>query len=126
MAILIDKNTRVLIQGITGNVGSFQAKVMKDYGTQIVAGITPGKGGASVHGIPVYDFVGEALAEHKIDAAFGFVPGQFAKDAALEVLEAGIPFLVITTEGVPNRDMLQIIHYAAQKGAACWAPIPPA
>jgi succinyl-CoA synthetase alpha subunit len=103
-------------------VGSFQAKVMKDYGTQIVAGITPGKGGASVHGIPVYDFVTEALAEHKIDAAFGFVPGQFAKDAAFEVLEAGIPFLVITTEGVPSRDMLQIIHYAAQKGARVLGP----
>jgi len=122
MAILINKDTRVLIQGITGNVGSFQAKVMKDYGTQIVAGVTPGKAGTSVHGIPVYGFVEEAVAEHPIDAAFGFVPGPFAKDAALEVLQAGIPFLVITTEGVPSRDMIQIIHYAKQKGAHVLGP----
>jgi len=122
MAILIDKNTRVLIQGITGKVGSFQAEVMKEYGTQIVAGITPGKGSTTVHGIPVYDFVTEAVAEHQIDAAFGFVPLRFAKDAALEVLEAGIPFLVITTEGVPSRDMIQIIDYAAQKGARVLGP----
>jgi succinyl-CoA synthetase alpha subunit len=122
MAILIDRNTRVLIQGITGNVGSFQARVMKDYGTQIVAGTTPGKGGTTVDGIPVYDFVAEAMAEHQIDAAFGFVPGRFAKDAALEVLEAGVPFYVITTEGIPNRDMIQIIQYAAQKGARVLGP----
>jgi succinyl-CoA synthetase alpha subunit len=122
MAILINRHTRVLIQGVTGNVGSFQTKVMKDYGTLVVAGITPGKGGSAVHGVPVYDFVAEAAAEHKIDAAFGFVPGRFAKDAALEVLEAGIPFLVITTEGVPNQDMLQIIQYAAQKGARVLGP----
>ena len=122
MAILVNRDTRVLIQGITGNVGSFQARVMKDYGTQIVAGVTPGKGGATVHGIPVYDFVAEAVAEHPIDAAFGFVPGRFAKDGALEVLEAGIPFLVITTEGVPDRDMVQIIQYAAQKGARVLGP----
>ena len=122
MAILIDKNTRVLIQGITGNVGNFQTKVMKDYGTQIVAGITPGKGGTTTHGIPVYNFVAEAVADHRIDAAFGFVPGRFTKDAAFEVLEAGIPFLVITTESVPSRDMIQIIHYAAQKNARVIGP----
>ena len=122
MAILIDKNTRVLIQGITGNVGNFQTKVMKDYGTQIVAGITPGKGGTITHGIPVYNFVAEAVADHKIDAAFGFVPGRFTKDAAFEVLEAGIPFVVITTESVPSRDMIQIIHFAAQKGARVIGP----
>jgi succinyl-CoA synthetase alpha subunit len=122
MAILIDKDTRVLIQGITGNVGSFQTKVMKDYGTQVVAGITPGKGGTSIHGIPVYDFVAEAVAAHPIDAAFGFVPGRASKDAAFEVIEAGIPFLVITTEGVPNLDMLQIIQYARQKGTRVIGP----
>jgi len=122
MAILIDKNTRVLIQGITGNVGNYQTKVMKDYGTQIVAGITPGKGGTTTHGIPVYNFVADAVADHQIDAAFGFVPGRYTKDAAFEVLEAGIPFLVITTESVPSRDMIQIIHYAAQKGARVIGP----
>lgn len=122
MAILINKNTQVLIQGITGNVGSFQAKVMKDYGTRIVAGVTPGKGGTSVHGIPVYDYVEEAVAEHRIDAAFGFVPGVAAKSAALEVLQNGIPFLVITTEGVPSVDMIEIIHFASEKGAHVLGP----
>lgn len=122
MAILINKNTQVLIQGITGNVGSFQSKVMKDYGTKIVAGVRPGKGGTSVHGIPVYDFVEEAVAEHRIDAAFGFVPGPAAKAAAMEVLQNGIPFLVITTEGVPSVDMIEIIHYAAFKGAQVLGP----
>ena len=82
MAILINENTRVLIQGITGNVGSFQTKIMRDYGTRVVAGVTPGKGGQQVHGIPVYDFVAEAVTEHEIDAVFGFVPARFAKDAA--------------------------------------------
>lgn len=122
MAILINKDTKVLIQGITGKVGSFQAKVMQDYGTQIVAGTSPGKGGTSMHGIPVYDYVEEAVAEHKIDAALGFVPGPRTKEAAMEVLQAGIPFLVISTEGVPNRDMIQIIHYAEQKGARVLGP----
>ena len=122
MAILINKNTQVLIQGITGNVGSFQSKVMKDYGTKIVAGVRPGKGGTSVHGIPVYDFAEEAVAEHRIDAAFGFVPGPAAKAAAMEVLQNGIPFLVITTEGVPSVDMIEIIHYADFKGARVLGP----
>lgn len=122
MAILINKDTQVIIQGITGNIGSFQAKVMQDYGTRIVAGITPGKGGTSIHNIPVYNFVAEAVAEHHIDAAFGFVPGHNAKEAAFEVLEAGIRLLVITTEGVPCRDMIEIIHYAGQKGARVIGP----
>jgi succinyl-CoA synthetase alpha subunit len=125
MAILINERTRVLIQGITGTVGSFQTKIMVDYGTQVVAGVTPGKGGLRVHGIPVYDFVGEAVAYHAIDAAFGFVPGRFAKDAALEVIEAGIPLLVLTAEGVPDQDMLTIINYARIKGTTVVGPDTP-
>jgi succinyl-CoA synthetase alpha subunit len=125
MAILIDGNTRVLIQGITGTVGSFQTKIMRDYGTRVVAGVTPGKGGQQVHGIPVYDFVAEAAAEHEIDAVFGFVPARFAKDAALEVIDAGIPLLVLTAEGLPDQDMLTIIHYARIKGTTVVGPDTP-
>ncbi len=125
MAILINENTRVLVQGITGTVGSFQTQIMQEYGTQVVAGVTPGKGGRKVHGIPVYDFVEQAAARHEIDAAFGFVPARFARDAALEVIEAGIPLLVLTAEGVPDRDMLTIIAYAAVKGTTVVGPDTP-
>jgi len=122
MAILINENTRVLIQGITGTVGAFQTRIMKDYGTRVVAGVTPGKGGSRMDDIPVYDFVAEAAAEHEIDAAFGFVPARFARDAAMEVLDAGIPLQVITSEGIPDRDMLTIIHYARAKDAVVVGP----
>jgi len=125
MAILIDENTRGLVQGITGAVGSFQTKIMKEYGTKVVAGVTPGKGGMEVYGIPVYDFVEEAVARYEIDAAFGFVPARFAKDAALEVIDAGTPLLVLTAEGVPDQDMLTIINYAAAKGTTVVGPDTP-
>jgi len=125
MAILIDETTRVLIQGITGTVGSFQTRIMQDYGTHVVAGVTPGKSGRKVHGIPVYDFVEEATADHEIDAAFGFVPARFAKDAALEVIDAGIPLLVLTAEGIPDQDMLTVINYAAAKGTTVVGPDTP-
>lgn len=125
MAILIDKNSRVLVQGITGQVGSFQTKVMKEYGTDIVAGVTPGKGGMKVHEIPVYDFVEEALQEHEVDAAISFVPARLAKDAALEAIDGGIQFLVVTTEGIPDQDVLTIINYAASKGITVLGPDTP-
>ena len=125
MAILIDKNSRVLVQGITGQVGSFQTKVMKEYGTDIVAGVTPGKGGMKVHEIPVYDFVEEALQEHEVDAAISFVPARLAKDAALEAIDGGIRFLVVTTEGIPDQDVLTIINYAASKGITVLGPDTP-
>ncbi len=125
MAILIDEKTRVLIQAITGTVGSFQAKIMQEYGTNIVAGVTPGKGGQQVHGIPVYDSVAEATAVHEIDAAFGFVPARFARDAALEIIDAGIGLLVLTTEGVPDQDMLTIIRYAQVRGTTVVGPDTP-
>lgn len=125
MAILVDQNTRVLIQGITGSVGSFQTKIMKEYGTRIVAGVTPGKGGQEVHGIPVYDSVSQAVADHEIDAVFGLVPARFAKDAALEVIASGIPLLVITAEGLPDQDMLTIISYATVKGTTVVGPDTP-
>lgn len=125
MAILIDENTQVLLQGITGTVGSFQAGIMKEYGTKVVAGVTPGKGGQEIHGIPVYDFVHDAVARHRIDAAFGFVPARFALDGALEVIDAGIPLLVLTAEGVPDQDMVTLIQYAASKGTIVVGPDTP-
>jgi succinyl-CoA synthetase alpha subunit len=125
MAILIDNNTRVLIQGITGVVGSFQTRIMQEYGTNIVAGVTPGKGGQQVHGIPVYDSVAHATAEHQVDAVFGFVPARFAMDGALEVIDAGIPLLVLTAEGLPDQDMLTIINFAAVKGTTVVGPDTP-
>jgi len=125
MAILVDKETRVLIQGITGTVGSLQTKIMQDYGTNIVAGVTPGKGGRNVHGIPVYGFVAQAAAEREIDAVFEFVPARFAKDAALEVIDAGIRLLVLAAEGVPDQDMLSIVNYAAVKGTTVVGPDTP-
>ncbi len=125
MAILIDKNTRVLVQGITGSVGSFQTQIMRDYGTRIVAGVTPGKGGGQVHDIPVYDLVQEAIAEHPVDAAISFVPARFAKDAALEIIDSSIPFLALTTEGLPEQDVVTIFRYAAIKGTSVLGPDTP-
>jgi succinyl-CoA synthetase alpha subunit len=125
MAILIDKTTRVLVQGITGNVGSFQTKIMKEYGTKIVAGVTPGKGRTQVHDIPVYDLVEEAIQEHQVDAAISFVPARFAKDAAIEIIGNDIPFLVLTAEGIPEQDVLRVLRYATIKGTRILGPDTP-
>jgi succinyl-CoA synthetase alpha subunit len=125
MAILVDRETHVLIQGITGKVGSFQSQIMKEYGTKIVAGVTPGKGGSEIFGIPVYDLVEEAVADHRIDAAFSFVPARFAKEGAMEVLSSGVPFMVLTAEGIPEEDVLNIVHFAKIKGAKVLGPDTP-
>ena len=125
MAILIDRNTRVLVQGITGNVGSFQTKIMQEYGTRVVAGVTPGKGGTQLHEIPVYDFVEEAIQEHEVDAVISFVPARFAKDAAMEVISNQIPFLVLTAEGIPEQDVLNVLMYATVKGTIVLGPDTP-
>lgn len=122
MAILIDENTKVLVQGITGRSGALQTKVMKEYGTKIVAGVTPGKGGNTVEGIPVYDFVAEAVTEHAIDAAISFVPPRFTKDACFEIIQAGIKFLVITAEGIPDHDVVDILAYAQANGCTVLGP----
>jgi len=115
MAILIDKNTRVLIQGITGKEGMFHTRLMMKYGTKVVAGVTPGKYGENVFDIPVYDTVKEALENHEIDAAGIFVPGRFAKDAAFEAIDAGIKLLVVLTEGIPMHDSVKIKTFARKK-----------
>ena len=122
MAVLVNENTKVLVQGITGRSGSLQTKVMLEAGTQVVAGVTPGKGGETVHGIPVYDLIEDAVAKHEIDAVISFVPAPFAKDASIEVFDAGIPLLVLTTEEIPDRDVIEIIGAARSRGATIVGP----
>lgn len=125
MTILVHDNTRVLVQGITGRVGSFQAKVMREYGTKIVAGVTPGKGGTIVDGIPVYDLVEDALCEHEVDVALSFVPARFAKDGAIEAIESGIHVVVLTAAGIPDQDILTVLYYATIKGIKVLGPDTP-
>uniref|UniRef100_A0A7C5X253 Succinate--CoA ligase [ADP-forming] subunit alpha n=1 Tax=Thermocrinis ruber TaxID=75906 RepID=A0A7C5X253_9AQUI len=111
MAILVDKNTRVVVQGITGKEGSFHALQCKAYGTQVVAGVTPGKGGQKVEDIPVFNTVEEAVKETSANCSLIFVPPAFAADAIVEALDAGIELVVCITEGIPVRDMLKVKHY---------------
>lgn len=122
MCILVDKKTRVIVQGITGTVGSFQSKVMLNYGTNLVAGVTPGKGGEQVHGIPVYDLVEEAVDEHGGDIILSFVPGPFSADAAIESIQAGLKLVIMTAEGVPLYDTMQVMRLAAEKGVMIIGP----
>ncbi len=113
MSILIDKKTRAILQGITGREGSRACREMRAYGTKVLAGVTPGKGGQSVDGVPVYDTVGEAVACHKgINATLIAVPGPFVRDAAIEAITAGIPLIVILTEHVPVQDSAFLTRYA--------------
>lgn len=118
---LVDENTRVIVQGITGHHGSFHTKAMIDAGTKIVAGVTPGKGGQKVEGVPVYNSVKEALAKHKADWSVVFVPARFVKDAALEALNAGLN-LVIISENVPVHDTLEIAALAQKKKQMLFGP----
>jgi len=111
MAILVDKNTRVGVQGITGKEGSFHALQCKAYGTQVVAGVTPGKGGQKVEDIPVFNTVESAVKETSANCSLIFVPPAFAADAMVEALDAGIELIVCITEGIPVRDMLKVKHY---------------
>ena len=107
--ILVNRETRVLVQGITGRDGQFHTKQMLSYGTKIVAGVTPGKGGMEVLGVPVYYTVKEAVAHHEVDASIIFVPAPAAADAALEAAHAGIPLIVLITEGIPTLDMVRAV-----------------
>ncbi len=108
MSILIDQNTRVIVQGITGRDGSFHAQKMKEYGTKVVAGVTPGKGGQFIDEIPVFNTVKDAKKETRANTAVIYVPAKFAKDALIEDLEAGIELIVCITEGVPILDMIEV------------------
>ena len=122
MSILIDRNTKVLVLGITGKSGKLQTEIMKKYGTNIVAGVTPGKGGLEVEEVPVYDFVQEATDQHNIDAAISFVPPPYIKDSCFEAIENNIKLLVISTEGIPEHDVVEILRFAANKGTRILGP----
>lgn len=117
MSIIIDSSTRVLIQGITGKEGSFWAKHMKDYGTNVVVGVTPGKEGQEVDGVPVYHTVRRAVEKQQVDASLLFVPPRFAKGAIFEALDAGVKIIVVTAEGIPLHEMVQIRKVALSMGA---------
>ena len=123
MSIFIDKKTRVLVQGITGRDGSFHAKQMIEYGTQIVGGVTPGKGGQKFEGkVPIFNTVAEAVAATQADATVIYVPPPFAADAMMEAADAGIPFIVCITEGVPVLDMTRVYPFISEKGARLLGP----
>ena len=125
MGIMVDRNTRAIVQNITGTQGSFHAKLMMDYGTKIVAGVTPGKGGKDFDGIPVYDTVEEAKLQHAPNASIIFVPAPFAADAALESLENGLNTIVIITEHIPIKDAINVMAYAKQVSATVIGPNTP-
>jgi succinyl-CoA synthetase alpha subunit len=123
MAILVDANTHVLVQGITGRQGAFHTRAMLRYGTRVEAGVTPGKGGQSVEGVPVYDSVEEALANHpSINTSLIMVPAAYAADAVYEALDNGIKLVVIITEHVPVHDTLKFVRYASLQGARVIGP----
>jgi len=125
MGIIVNNDTKVVVQGITGRQGQFHTRLMLEYGTKIVAGVTPGKGGQVVHGVPVYDTVAEAVKEHGAEASIIFVPAPFAASAALEALESGIKVLVIITERIPVKDTIRVISYAKRGGATVIGPNTP-
>ena len=108
MSVLVDKDTRVLVQGITGKEGSFQTRRCIEYGTQVVAGVTPGRGGETAEGVPVFNRVSHAVRETGADCALIFVPPAGAADAILEAADAGVPLAVCITEGIPTMDMLKV------------------
>ena len=122
MAILVDKNTRVLTQGITGATGRFHTTACKEYGTQMVGGVTPGKGGTSYEGIPIFDTVSRAVAETGANATVIYVPPPFAADAILEAGDAGIALIVCITDGVPVRDMVRVKRYLDARNSKLLGP----
>ncbi len=125
MTLLVGQRTRAIVQGITGNQGSFHTKLMRDYGTQIVAGVTPGKGGTSVQGVLVYDTVVAALERTDANASIIFVPAPFAKEAGMEAIDAGLNPVVIITEMIPARDSMVLMAYAKEHGTTIIGPNTP-
>ncbi|MEM4894163.1 MAG: CoA-binding protein, partial [Desulfurococcaceae archaeon] len=124
--MLVNRNTKAIVQGITGREGSFHTKLMLEYGTRIVAGVTPGKGGQTVHGVPVYDTVKEAVDKHGVvDASIIFVPSRFAAEAVYEALENGIKVIVVITEGIPLHDELKFVNLAKTLGVSVIGPNTP-
>ena len=125
MSIIIGKDSRVIVQGITGNEGRFHTTSMLRYGTSIVAGVTPGKGGQQVQDVPVYDTVSEAISNHGANSSIIFVPARFAQSAIFEAIDAGIKTLVVITELIPQKDTIEFIARANKKGITIVGPNTP-
>ncbi len=122
MSILVDENTRLLVQGITGREGRFHTPQMVEYGTKVVAGVTPGRGGQEVDGVPVFNTVREATEATHPNASIIYVPAFAASDAIYEAVDNGIPLVVCITEGIPTLDMVKAYHYVRTKGARLIGP----
>ena len=122
MSILIDQDTRLMVQGITGREGSFHTEQMLAYGTRVVAGVTPGKGGQEVLGVPVFDTAREAMEQTRADATVVFVPARFTKPSVLEALDAGMRLIITIAEHVPVHDMMYCYHLARARGARLFGP----
>jgi len=125
MIKFIDKETRVVVQGITGDQGQFHTRLMKEYGTKILVGVTPGRGGQTSEGYPVYNTVREAVENHKIDASIIFVPAPFALDATLEAIDSELNPIVVITEGIPVRDSIKMVAWAKEKDITIIGPNTP-
>ena len=122
MSILVDKTTRLVVQGITGREGTFHALACRDYGTTVVAGVTPGKGGSRHEGVPVFDTVREAVAKEGANTALIFVPPAFAADAILEAIDAAVPLVICITEGIPTLDMVRVARFLRGSGTRLIGP----
>jgi succinyl-CoA synthetase alpha subunit len=122
VSILVNKDTRLVVQGITGREGAFHTKQMIRYGTPVVAGVTPGKGGEWIKGVPVFDTVQEAVSARGVNVSIVYVPARFAPDAILEAADAGIALIVCITEGIPVADMIRVRAYLDQKGTRLIGP----
>jgi len=122
VSIFIDRNTRVIVQGITGRDGSFHARAMREYGTQVVGGVTPGKGGEEVDGIPVFNSVEQAVKETHANSSIIFVPARFATDALFEAIAAELELVVCIAEGIPTLDMVRVLDYAKGKKTRVLGP----
>jgi succinyl-CoA synthetase alpha subunit len=125
MSILIDDNTRVIVQGITGKIGSVQTRWMLEYDTKVVGGVTPGKGGTTVEGAPVFDSVEEAVEQTGANASVFFVPAAFVLDAFYETVDAGIKLIVVVPEHIPVHDVMKMRAYALEKGVFALGPTTP-
>src|SRR3954468_15741536 len=122
MSVLVDKNTRLIVQGITGKEGSFHTKQMIEYGTNVVGGVTPGKGGTTHEGVPVYNTVADAIRETGANASVIYVPPAFAADAIMEAADAGLPLVVCITEGIPVADMVKAKEYLSSRSTRVIGP----
>ncbi len=122
MSILVNQNSKVIVQGITGSAGLFHATQCRDYGTNVVGGVTPGKGGTEVEGFPVFDTVSDAVEKTGADTSLIFVPAAFAMDSMVEAIDAGVELVICITEGVPTQDMIQVKKYLAGKKSRLIGP----